>query len=118
MMRQTGGHHARCSRHGGMLPNEEGGVNVVDRHYVRCILAVLPVFDAGGTANRSVRSEMLVEKLAAHGLPAVAVKDYAEAIEAVCARVAPGCAVVTMGARDPDLPKLARGILERVGSSR
>jgi UDP-N-acetylmuramate--alanine ligase len=77
-------------------------------------LAVLPVFDAGGTANRSVRSEMLVEKLASAGLPAVVVEDYAEAVEAVGAKVAPGCAVVTMGARDPDLPKLARSILERV----
>jgi len=81
-------------------------------------LAVLPVFDAGGTANRSVRSEMLVEKLAARGLPATAVKDYAEAVEAVCGKVVPGCAVVTMGARDPHLPKLARSILGRVGSSR
>jgi UDP-N-acetylmuramate--alanine ligase len=77
-------------------------------------LAVLPVFDAGGTANRSVRSEMLVEKLLAHNVPAAAVGDYAEAVEAVCARVAPGCAVVTMGARDPHLPKLARSILERL----
>jgi len=77
-------------------------------------LAVLPVFDAGGTANRSVRSEMLVEKLAAAGLPAAAVKDYAEAVEAVAARVKPGSAIVTMGARDPDLPRLARNILERV----
>jgi UDP-N-acetylmuramate--alanine ligase len=82
------------------------------------LLAVLPVFDAGGTANRSVRSEMLVEKLLAHGLPAVAVGDYAAAVEAVCAKVAPGCAAVTMGARDPDLPKLARSILERVGGRR
>jgi UDP-N-acetylmuramate-alanine ligase len=75
------------------------------------LLAVLPVFDAGGTTNRSVRSEMLVEKLLAQGLPAMAVKNYAEAIEVVCGKVAPGCAVVTMGARDPDLPKLARSIL-------
>jgi UDP-N-acetylmuramate-alanine ligase len=75
------------------------------------LLAVLPVFDAGGTTNRSVRSEMLVEKLLAQGLPAMAVRDYAEAIEAVCGKAAPGCAVVTMGARDPDLPKLARSIL-------
>lgn len=82
------------------------------------LVAVLPVFDAGGTANRSVRSEMLVEKLLASGLPAVAVKDYAEAIEAVSARLVPGCAVVTMGARDPHLPKLARSILERAGGLR
>lgn len=78
-------------------------------------LAVLPVFDAGGTTNRSVRSETLVEKLLAHGLPALAVKDYAAAVEAVCGRAVPGCAVVTMGARDPDLPKLARDILGRAG---
>jgi hypothetical protein len=61
---------------------------------------------------------MLVEKLAAAGLPAVAVKDYAEAVEVVGAKAVPGSAVLTMGARDPDLPKLARSILERVGSSR
>ncbi len=82
----------------------------------RDLLAVLPVFDAGGTTNRSVRSEMLVEKLLAHGLPAVAVGDYAQAVEVIGGRAAPGCAVVTMGARDPDLPKLARSILASVGS--
>jgi UDP-N-acetylmuramate--alanine ligase len=80
----------------------------------RDFLAVLPVFDAGGTANRSVRSETLVERLLAHGLPAAAVKDYDEAIEAVCDRAAPGSVAVTMGARDPHLPELARSILARV----
>jgi len=78
-------------------------------------LAVLPVFDAGGTANRSVRSEMLVERLVAQGLGAAAVENYAAARRAICARAAPGSAVVTMGARDPYLPELARMLLEGVG---
>lgn len=78
------------------------------------LVAVLPVFDAGGTATRLVRSEMLVEKLVAAGVPSVAVRDYDEAIAAVCAKVTPGSVVVTMGARDPDLPKLARRILDRI----
>ncbi len=81
-------------------------------------LAVLPVFDAGGTTNRSVRSEILVEQLVDLGLPAAAVKDYDEAIETIGSRVAPGSAIVTMGARDPHLPELARRMLERIGKLR
>jgi UDP-N-acetylmuramate-alanine ligase len=46
------------------------------------------------------------------GVAGVGMSAIAQALAAV------GCAVVTMGARDPDLPKLARSILERVGSSR
>ncbi|MBA4388359.1 MAG: UDP-N-acetylmuramate--alanine ligase [Verrucomicrobia bacterium] len=79
------------------------------------LIAVLPVYDAGGTANRTVRSEQLVERLAAAGVKAVAVKDYDEAVAAVVSRITPGAIAVTMGARDPDLPKLARRIVEGVG---
>jgi UDP-N-acetylmuramate--alanine ligase len=78
-------------------------------------LAVLPVFDAGGTANRSVSSEMLVKKLRTHGLPAAAVKNYDEAIETLCEKAKPGSTVITMGARDPHLPELARNILRKIG---
>jgi len=72
------------------------------------LLLVLPVYDMGGTADRSLRSEQLVEHLLARQTPArwVASLDDAENILRTCA--APGVALVTFGARDPGLPRLAR----------
>ena len=71
-------------------------------------LLVLPVYDMGGTADRSVRSEQLVDRLLARQAPArlVASLEEAESILRSCA--APGTALVTFGARDPGLPRLAR----------
>jgi UDP-N-acetylmuramate--alanine ligase len=79
-----------------------------DRFYV------LPVYDAGGTADRSIRSEMLVEKLKTLKIPA----DYAADPEAMVATLAAaarsGDVILTMGARDPALPALARKMLARI----
>ena len=79
-----------------------------DRFYV------LPVYDAGGTADRSIRSEMLVEKLQARDVPA----EYAADPEALVATLASAAQsddiILIMGARDPGLPALARRILSEV----
>jgi UDP-N-acetylmuramate--alanine ligase len=74
-------------------------------------LHILPVYDMGGTADRSVRSEQLVERLAARRVPArfVASLDGAEIMLHQCA--APGTVLVTFGARDPGLPRLARSLV-------
>ena len=74
-------------------------------------LLLLPVFDAGGTADRSTRSEHLAERLQAAGRSCRVVADYDEAVRCVKACARPGDVVVTMGARDPGLPELARAIL-------
>lgn len=74
-------------------------------------LLLLPVFDAGGTADRSTRSEQLAERLQAAGKACRVVADYDEAVRHVKASARQGDVVVTMGARDPGLPELARAIL-------
>ena len=71
-------------------------------------LWILPVYDAGGTADRSVDSGILVGKLQARGVPAAAAPSY-EALGAELARAArAGDTILVMGARDPQLPVFAR----------
>ncbi len=68
---------------------------------------VLPVYDAGGSADRSMTSEAFVAALCAAGVGAECMPDY----DAVCRYAGahpPPDAWLTMGARDPDLPALAR----------
>lgn len=78
-------------------------------------LLLLPVFDAGGTADRSTCSGQLAERLQAAGTACRVVSDYEEAAQCVKASARPGDVVVTMGARDPGLPELARAILRELG---
>jgi UDP-N-acetylmuramate--alanine ligase len=74
-------------------------------------LFVLPVYDAGGTANRSVRADELAARLAARSRAAAMVADYAQAARRVAAEASRGDVVLVMGARDPGLPRLARRIV-------
>lgn len=74
-------------------------------------LLLLPVYDAGGTADRSINSEILVEKL----LGRVAVElvpDLEAAYAWMRAHRGDYAAFVTAGARDPGLPLLARRVAE------
>ncbi len=75
-------------------------------------LLVLPVYDMGGTADRSVRSEQLVECLAAKGTPVQQVATLEDAETILRAAATPGTALVTFGARDPGLPRLAKRLAE------
>lgn len=75
-------------------------------------LFVLPVYDMGGTADRRVRSEHLVERLARRRVPVRLVDSLEAAEAALAAEAAPGTALVTFGARDPGLPRLARRLVE------
>lgn len=72
---------------------------------------VLPVYDAGGTADRSVGADALVDRLRAGGADARYEAD-AVALPALIAELSEaGDVILTMGARDPELPALARAIL-------
>ncbi|MFC1497629.1 UDP-N-acetylmuramate--L-alanine ligase [Verrucomicrobiota bacterium] len=73
-------------------------------------LFVLPVYDAGGTADRRVDSNLLIDNLRARKRTAYFVKDYKEAIAFVLQEAREDDVVLIMGARDPDLPALAREI--------
>lgn len=68
---------------------------------------VLPVFYAGGTANKIITAEEWVAQLQQRGIAAKFVADYA-ALEHELAAAKSGDAILGMGARDPDLPKFAR----------
>jgi UDP-N-acetylmuramate--alanine ligase len=75
-------------------------------------LCVLPVYEAGGTADRSVNSSDLVAQLTSAGLGGVCTVEAGAALELVAASASPGDAVLVMGARDPGLPALARRIVD------
>ncbi len=77
-------------------------------------LFLLPVYYAGGTAQRNVSSEDLAARLQAAGRKAEAVPDY----ETLMARLLTICqirdVVLCMGARDPDLPVFARQLVAQL----
>ena len=71
-------------------------------------LVLLPVYDAGGTADRSVNTDALAALMGdAPGIVKL-VSNLEEAEEYLRARADAFGAIVTAGARDPGLPVLAR----------
>ncbi len=71
-------------------------------------LWLLPVYDAGGTADRTITSAALVEQVKARGVAVDLAADY-ETLRAMMALMArPGDTILVMGARDPRLPIFAR----------
>ena len=72
-------------------------------------LFLLPVFYAGGTAQRTITSEDFAAMLRARGVAAEAVSDY-PALAAGLAGAQAGDAILGMGARDPELPRFARSL--------
>jgi UDP-N-acetylmuramate--alanine ligase len=70
-------------------------------------LLILPVYDMGGTADRRITGETLVTRLTTRGVPAQTVATLEEAEAAMRAAASPDTALVTFGARDPGLPRLA-----------
>jgi UDP-N-acetylmuramate--alanine ligase len=74
-------------------------------------LVILPVYDAGGTADRSVSSEMLAERIHQAGGSAVSVMSPEDVPAWIAEQARPGDTVLVMGARDPGLPALAGAVL-------
>lgn len=71
-------------------------------------LFILPVFYAGGTANRTVTSEDFVAALRRRGVPAMYVEDYAALERELRRDLRAGDSILGMGARDPESPRFAR----------
>jgi UDP-N-acetylmuramate--alanine ligase len=71
-------------------------------------LLLLPVYDAGGTADRSVNSGDLASRVGYENVNVSCVETMAEAEARMRAFAQPESALVTFGARDPGLPRLAR----------
>ncbi len=81
-------------------------------------LWLLPVYDAGGTADRTVGSGDLAAKLAARGVAVETVESY-ETLGAELAREArAGDTILVMGARDPQLPVFARAMAAKTAGRR
>ena len=77
------------------------------------VLVLPPVYDAGGTADRSINSDALAGRLADAPGTIALVNDLKEA-ETVLRTHAPAVgAIVTAGARDPGLPILARRLTQQ-----
>ena len=76
-------------------------------------LWLLPVFDAGGTADRSINSGTLAARLEARGVFVATAPDYEWLGATLAATARAGDTILLMGARDPYLPVFARAMAER-----
>ena len=74
-------------------------------------LLLAPIYDAGGTTDRSIRSEDIVEALRKVNVNAELASTRAGAARAIADRARRGDRAVVMGARDDTLPAFAREIL-------
>jgi len=74
-------------------------------------LLLAPIYDAGGTADRSIRSEHLVEALRLLDVDATLAPIRADAARRMADGARSGDRMVVMGARDDTLPGFAREIL-------
>jgi UDP-N-acetylmuramate--alanine ligase len=79
-------------------------------------LLVAPIYDAGGTADRSIRSEDLVAALRAAGVEVSLAATRDEASRAIAAGARAGDRAVVMGARDDTLPGFARDVLAAIAA--
>ena len=78
-------------------------------------LLLLPVYDAGGTTDRSINSDELKVEMEKKGGQRVELVSDLDAAYAWCvAHRGDFAAFVTCGARDPELPRLARRLAEMV----
>ena len=69
----------------------------------------LPIFDAGGTADRSISTADLLEQV--RGAHCGVAMDRPGALREICTRVREGDVIAVMGARDDSLTRFARSIL-------
>jgi len=74
-------------------------------------LLLAPIYDAGGTADRTISSQDLVESLRRHGVAAEVAPTREAAARTIAEGARPGDRVVSMGARDDTLSSFARSIV-------
>lgn len=79
-------------------------------------LILLPVYDAGGTADRSIQTEALLAEVTKRGFNnVVLVQDIDGAhrqLSLFAQEAGDNGAILICGARDPDLPRLAKGLTQ------
>jgi UDP-N-acetylmuramate--alanine ligase len=79
---------------------------------------LLPIYYAGGTAQKDISSEDIIHGLGPVPFIAQAVSDRNELLTKLKADVRPGDCVLVMGARDPSLPALVRKTVELFGGEK
>lgn len=77
-------------------------------------LFILPVYYAGGTARRTTTARDLVARLRDRSLPANLAADYNALGECLLREAKPGDLILSMGARDPELPLFARTLADQL----
>jgi UDP-N-acetylmuramate-alanine ligase len=78
-------------------------------------LYLLPIYYAGGTAQRNISSADIINGLGPVAFSAEAVSDREELLVKLKTDVRPGDCVLVMGARDPSLPALVKKIVDIFG---
>jgi UDP-N-acetylmuramate--alanine ligase len=79
------------------------------------ILYLLPIYYAGGNAEKNISSEDIIKELGRVPLIAQAVRDRDRLLTKLKADAGPGDCVIVMGARDPSLPALVKKIVGLFG---
>jgi UDP-N-acetylmuramate--alanine ligase len=79
-------------------------------------LLLAPIYDAGGTADRSIRSEDVAAALRRIGVDVEVVSTREASTDAVARGARPGDRVVVMGARDDTLALYARELLRALAT--
>jgi UDP-N-acetylmuramate-alanine ligase len=74
-------------------------------------LSLLPIYYAGGTAQKDISSDDIIRGLGPVPFAAKAVQDREELLARLGTDARPGDCVLLMGARDPSLPALAERIV-------
>ncbi len=78
-------------------------------------LYLLPIYYAGGTAQKDISSEDIIQGLGPVPFHAQAVRDRDELLAGLKADARPEDCVLVMGARDPSLPALVKKVVEMFG---
>ena len=78
-------------------------------------LYLLPIYYAGGTAQKDISSDDIIQGLGPVSFNAKAVNNRDELLTSLLADVRPEDCVLLMGARDPSQPALVRKIVEVFG---
>jgi UDP-N-acetylmuramate-alanine ligase len=78
----------------------------------RDALFLLPIYYAGGTANKNISSQDLIDGLCSIPFKAEALDDRTQLLQRLTADAASGDCILVMGARDPSLPGLVKKIIE------
>jgi UDP-N-acetylmuramate--alanine ligase len=75
---------------------------------------MLEIFYAGGTAQRDLSSREIIEEMRVRGVDARFAPTRPELVEEILGEASRGAVVLVMGARDPSLTDLCRGILAAI----